>query len=596
ACHAVRCGMAGRWSDLDVCQEFSMGEILRNDVDVRRISPMLNSTESPPFGMQVRAMASLRHEHVVRLLGFCLHQNVESGQQEQILVYKFVPNGDLKYHIHDSKTPLTLKQRLQLAVGAAEGVAYLHSFATPIVHRDLKPGNILVGEHNQAKIADFGLLKLLSHAEGGHDRTRVAGTPGYVDPDYNRTQVVSEKSDVYSFGVVLLELLTRQKAAVEGTDSHISDWVISFPLLHLPDSSQAERKVQVYELAVSQSSLVLSPHLPYSQAARKVQVYSLGELKDAGLEAPDEAVVELADIALDCLKMPASRRPPIKDVARRLQNLLSLYCEDDDHSAVVEPSLRMEGGGVRGDGGSTDTFGRSEWSEGTSGASASKSLTHSLWTGRCSGWQERWQMQQRQVQRWQMQRRKGHRRQVQRWRQLLSGGMRGGATRKEERERGELHNGQEEREAQHLRQRQEVVVDMGGRRAHGAAPGRRGCPNDQVTRRRDSAEVRDDRQGSYGEADLGGDIPSDVADQVLTLSRGRFGVCSVHVTGHNSPTRCKHLRSGCAVVMRVQRYAATMLQRWHAVDLQRWQAATLHCWSAVDLAVLERGRPCCAGG
>ncbi|CAI5930863.1 unnamed protein product, partial [Closterium sp. NIES-64] len=154
---------------------------------------------------------------------------------------------------------------------------------------------------------------------------------------------VSEKSNVYSFGVVLLELLTRQKAAVEGTDSHISDW-----------------------------------------AARKVQVYSLGELKDAGLEAPDEAVVELADIALDCLKMPASRRPPMKDVARRLQNMLSLYCSDGDHSAVVDPSLRMEGEDVRGDGGSTDTFGRSELSEGTNGGSASKSLIHSL--------SEKWRM------------------------------------------------------------------------------------------------------------------------------------------------------------------------------------------------------------
>ncbi|CAI5533807.1 unnamed protein product [Closterium sp. Naga37s-1] len=350
-----------RWSDLDVCQEFSMGEILRATDNwassnvlgkggfatvykgvsskgelwaVKRIALMSNDFET-----EVRAMASLRHANVVRLLGFCLHQNVESGQQEQILVYEFVPNGDLKYHIHDSKKPLTLKQRLQLAVGAAEGVAYLHSFATPIVHRDLKPGNILVGEHNQAKIADFGLLKMLSHAEGGDDRTRVAGTPGYLDPDYNRTQVVSEKSDVYSFGVVLLELLTRQKAAVEGTDSHISDW-----------------------------------------AARKVQVYELGELKDAGLEAPDEAVVELADIALDCLKMPASRRPNMKDVARRLQNLLSLYCGDEDLSSLSEPSLRLART-PRGESISRGSFGRSDWSEATSGASK---LTHSL--------SEKWRM------------------------------------------------------------------------------------------------------------------------------------------------------------------------------------------------------------
>ncbi|GJP68620.1 hypothetical protein CLOP_g25298 [Closterium sp. NIES-67] len=236
-----------RWSGLDVCQEFSIGEILRatdnwasgNVVGKGGFATVYKGVSSKgelwavkrsklmsnDFETEVRAMASLRHENVVRLLGFCLHQNVESGQQEQILVYEFVGNGDLKYHIHDSKAPLSLQQRLQLAVGAAEGVAYLHSFATPIVHRDLKPGNILVGEHNQAKIADFGLLKLLSHAEDGDDRTRVAGTPGYLDPDYNRTQIVSEKSDVYSFGVVLLELLTRQKAAVEGTDSHISDWV-----------------------------------------------------------------------------------------------------------------------------------------------------------------------------------------------------------------------------------------------------------------------------------------------------------------------------------------------------------------------------------
>ncbi|CAI5930690.1 unnamed protein product [Closterium sp. NIES-64] len=110
-------GMAGRWSDLDVCHEFSMGEILRATDNwassnvlgkggfatvykgvsskgelwaVKRIALMSND-----FQNEVRAMASLRHEHMVRLLGFCLHQNVESGQQEQILVYEFVPNGDL---------------------------------------------------------------------------------------------------------------------------------------------------------------------------------------------------------------------------------------------------------------------------------------------------------------------------------------------------------------------------------------------------------------------------------------------------------------------------------------------------------------------
>ncbi|CAI5505055.1 unnamed protein product [Closterium sp. Naga37s-1] len=327
-----------RWSGLDVCREFSMADILRatdnwasaNVVGkggsatvykgvaptgelwaVKRISLMSNDFEN-----EVRAMASLRHENVVRLLGFCLHQSVESGRQEQVLVYEYVPHGGLKHHIHHSNSPLTLQQRLKLAAGAAEGVAYLHSFMTPIIHRDLKPGNILVGEHNLAKIADFGLLKLLSHADGGDERTRVAGTPGYLDPDYNRTHVVSEKSDVYSFGVVLLELLTGRRAAVEGTDSHISEW-----------------------------------------AAQKVQQYELGELKDPMLDAPDEAIVDLADVALDCLKMPASRRPSMRDVARRLHGLLAQYCADDGpDDSQASPRVERERAFVGGENSTTGLF------------------------------------------------------------------------------------------------------------------------------------------------------------------------------------------------------------------------------------------------
>ncbi|GJP45467.1 hypothetical protein CLOM_g4856 [Closterium sp. NIES-68] len=196
---------AGRWSGLDVCREFSIGEILR-------------ATDNWASG------------NVVGKGGFAtVYKGVSStGELWAVKRSKLMSNdfqAESRPTLSDlPPTPLFLQQRVQLAVGAAEGVAYLHSFATPIVHHDLKPSNILVGEHFQAKIADFGLLKLLSRAEGGDDHTRVAGTPGYLDPDYNRTQLVSEKSDVYSFGVVLLELLTRQKAAVEGTDSHISDW------------------------------------------------------------------------------------------------------------------------------------------------------------------------------------------------------------------------------------------------------------------------------------------------------------------------------------------------------------------------------------
>ncbi|CAI5935859.1 unnamed protein product [Closterium sp. NIES-64] len=100
--------------------------------------------------------------------------------------------------------PLSLRQRLRLAQGAAEGLAYLHRFDTPIVHRDIKPANILVTADMQAKVADFGLLKRLTHADA--DATRVASTPGYVDPDYNRTNLITAKSDVFSTASPIITL------------------------------------------------------------------------------------------------------------------------------------------------------------------------------------------------------------------------------------------------------------------------------------------------------------------------------------------------------------------------------------------------------
>ncbi|CAI5499922.1 unnamed protein product [Closterium sp. Naga37s-1] len=277
-------------------------------------SSLLLSRCSGPVNA-VRAMASLRHEHVVRLLGFCLHQNVESGQQEQILVYEFVPNGDLKFHIHDCKSKLC-------------------------------------EEEIPAKIADFGLLKKLSH-EGEHDdQTRIAGTPGYVDPDYNRSNVVTEKSDVYSFGVVLLELLTVQR-------TNVLDFNI-----HQFYNTQTHPPTPPHPPIPLSSSPIASQATP--KAARKVQAYEFSELKDAALEAPEEAVVEFADIALDCVKVPGSRRPPMKDVARRLQALLSKHCSETE-CAPLEPNIpmkessneTMEESLERLTGGGRDTFDRS---------------------------------------------------------------------------------------------------------------------------------------------------------------------------------------------------------------------------------------------
>ncbi|CAI5962676.1 unnamed protein product [Closterium sp. NIES-64] len=316
---------AEKWEGLDVCEQFSLQQMLTATNNwseenvlgkggfgivykgrspqgqlwaIKRSTIMTNDFET-----EVRAMASLHHTHLVRLLGFCLDQNVETGKQEQILVYEFMANRDLEYHIHRTKRPLSLRQRLRLAQGAAEGLAYLHGFDTPIVHRDIKPANILVSADMQAKVADFGLLKRLTH--GDADATRVAGTPGYVDPDYNRTNVITVKSDVFSFGIVLLQLLSGKSPHVD-PKTHIRKW-----------------------------------------AMKLVETYEVEELRDSKMPAvSEEAIVDFADLALDCIKSPGTRRPTMKDVAYRLSALIDKHCPDEEdewENVVTEEGTSNQG-------------------------------------------------------------------------------------------------------------------------------------------------------------------------------------------------------------------------------------------------------------
>ncbi|CAI5483048.1 unnamed protein product [Closterium sp. Yama58-4] len=122
-------------------------------------------------------------------------------------------------------TPLTLQQRVDILIGVARALDYLHSFG--IVHRDIKPANILLDSNMQAKLANFGLLRV---GEGSRSlqSTRVMGTPGYVDPVYSITHKATISADVYSFGVVMMELLTCKRVVLpceDGSHIHIKDWV-----------------------------------------------------------------------------------------------------------------------------------------------------------------------------------------------------------------------------------------------------------------------------------------------------------------------------------------------------------------------------------
>ncbi|PON38672.1 Mitogen-activated protein kinase kinase kinase [Parasponia andersonii] len=164
------------------------------------------------FRTEVELLSRVHHKNLVRLVGFCIEQG------EQMLIYEYVPNGNLKDTLSGkSGIRFDWMRRLRVALGTARGLAYLHELVNPpIIHRDIKSSNVLLDGHLNAKVADFGLSKLMGDDEKDHVSTQVKGTMGYLDPEYYTTQQLTEKSDVYSFGVLMLELITARKPIEQG--------------------------------------------------------------------------------------------------------------------------------------------------------------------------------------------------------------------------------------------------------------------------------------------------------------------------------------------------------------------------------------------
>lgn len=170
------------------------------------------------FTHEVQVIASVRHVNLVALRGYCTATTNLEGHQ-RIIVTDLMENGSLYDHLFGSaKKKLSWPIRQKIALGTARGLSYLHYGAQPsIIHRDIKASNILLDEKFEAKVADFGLAKF--NPEGmTHMSTRVAGTMGYVAPEYALYGQLTERSDVFSFGVVLLELLSGRKALETNED------------------------------------------------------------------------------------------------------------------------------------------------------------------------------------------------------------------------------------------------------------------------------------------------------------------------------------------------------------------------------------------
>nr|XP_010917300.2 receptor-like protein kinase 5 [Elaeis guineensis] len=210
----------------------------RDIVAVKKIcnNSKLDSRLEKEFQSEVQILSSIRHRNIVKLL--CCVSSVDS----KLLVYEYMGNGSLDRWLHRKRRvegasivrgglesgprPLDWPARLRIAVGAAHGLCYMHhDYSPPIVHRDVKSSNILLDSEFRAKIADFGLARMLAKSGEPDSASSIAGSFGYMAPECAYSTKVNEKTDVYSFGVVLLELTTGREANDGGAYGSLAEWI-----------------------------------------------------------------------------------------------------------------------------------------------------------------------------------------------------------------------------------------------------------------------------------------------------------------------------------------------------------------------------------
>ncbi|XP_057493833.1 leucine-rich repeat receptor-like serine/threonine-protein kinase BAM3 [Actinidia eriantha] len=191
------------------------------EIAVKKLLGFGTNSHDHGFQAEIRTLGNIRHRNIVRLLAFC------SNKEINLLVYEYMRNGSLGEALHGKKGSfLGWHLRYKIALEAARGLCYLHHDCSPlIVHRDVKSNNILLNSNFEAHVADFGLAKFLGDGGASQCMSAVAGSYGYIAPEYAYTLRVDEKSDVYSFGVVLLELITGRRPVGEfGEGIDIVQW------------------------------------------------------------------------------------------------------------------------------------------------------------------------------------------------------------------------------------------------------------------------------------------------------------------------------------------------------------------------------------
>ncbi|KAL3514317.1 hypothetical protein ACH5RR_027034 [Cinchona calisaya] len=248
---------------------------------VKSTTPMLGKRggKSSEFDAEVQTLSSIRHVNVVKL--YCSITSEDSS----LLVYEYMPNGSLWDRLHScKKLALDWNTRYEIALGAAKGMEYLHHGCDrPVLHRDVKSSNILLDELLKPRIADFGLAKIVQSNTTKDSSHVIAGTHGYIAPEYGYTHRVNERSDVYSFGVVLLELVTGKRPIEPefGENKDIVNWV----------SSQLKGKESVLSIVDS-----------------------------AILEGYEEDALKVLKIAILCTARQPNQRPTMRTVVKMLED------------------------------------------------------------------------------------------------------------------------------------------------------------------------------------------------------------------------------------------------------------------------------------
>ncbi|WOL16983.1 proline-rich receptor-like protein kinase PERK7 [Canna indica] len=283
----------------------------RKEVAVKQLKAGSGQGERE-FRAEVEIISRVHHRHLVSLVGYCI-----AGAQ-RLLVYEFVANKTLEYHLHGKALPtMDWPTRLKIAIGSAKGLAYLHEDCHPrIIHRDIKTANILLDNKFEAMVADFGLAKLSSDTNT-HVSTRVMGTFGYLAPEYASSGKLTEKSDVFSFGVMLLELVTGRRP-VDNSLSDMEDSLVDWA-----------RPILARALAEGNFDELVDPRLEHNYDASEVS--------------------RMAACAAASVRHSGRRRPKMSQIVRALEGDVSL---DDLNEGVKPGQSTLFGSGSDYDSGS----------------------------------------------------------------------------------------------------------------------------------------------------------------------------------------------------------------------------------------------------